>query len=98
MSFKYCVEKQSENHYVLPRVGSMKVEAHAFFSEALYEASEESMWQQLANGDAPLGLAEGVVHLSAITRRRPKRRALANFEHTARPTGREFARRICKPR
>ncbi len=26
----------------------MKVEAHAFFSESLFEASEESMWQQLA--------------------------------------------------
>ncbi len=50
MSLKYSVEKQSPNHYVLPRVGSMKVEAHAFFSEALYEASEESMRQQLANG------------------------------------------------
>ncbi|HVJ14657.1 MAG TPA: RtcB family protein, partial [Polyangiaceae bacterium] len=50
MSLKYSVEKQSPNHYVLPRVGSMKVEAHAFFSEGLYEASEESMWLQLANG------------------------------------------------
>ena len=27
----------------------MKVDAHAFFSEALYERSEESMWQQLAH-------------------------------------------------
>ncbi len=26
----------------------MKTDAHAFFSEALFEASEESMWQQLA--------------------------------------------------
>ena len=28
----------------------MKVEAHAFLSEALYEASEEQVWQQIANG------------------------------------------------
>jgi len=47
MSLKYATHKLGRNHYVLPRVGSMKVEAHAFFSEALFEASEESMWQQL---------------------------------------------------
>ena len=28
----------------------MKVEAHAFLSEALYRASEEQVWQQIANG------------------------------------------------
>jgi tRNA-splicing ligase RtcB len=50
MSFKYIVEKVSPNHYVLPKVGNMKVEAHAFLSEALYEASEENMWTQIANG------------------------------------------------
>ena len=48
MSFKYAAQKVGANHYVLPRVGSMKVDAQAFFSEALFEASEESMWQQLA--------------------------------------------------
>src|SRR5713101_2262762 len=48
MSLKFAVEKISDNHYVLPRVGPMKVEAHAFFSEALYERSEEPMWTQLA--------------------------------------------------
>jgi tRNA-splicing ligase RtcB (3'-phosphate/5'-hydroxy nucleic acid ligase) len=50
MSFKYIVEQVSPNHYVLPKVGSMKVEAHAFLSEALYAASEEDMWKQIANG------------------------------------------------
>ena len=48
MSLKYAVEKLSANHYVLPRVGQMKVDAHAFFSETLYERSEESMWTQLS--------------------------------------------------
>jgi tRNA-splicing ligase RtcB len=48
MSLKYAVEKVSDQHYVLPRVGTMKVEAHAFFSESLYERSEEPMWSQLA--------------------------------------------------
>jgi tRNA-splicing ligase RtcB len=28
----------------------MRVEAHAFLSEALYQASEEQVWQQIANG------------------------------------------------
>src|SRR3954471_1245631 len=48
MSLKYAVQKVSDAHYVLPQLGSMKVDAHAFFSEALYESSEESMWQQLS--------------------------------------------------
>jgi tRNA-splicing ligase RtcB (3'-phosphate/5'-hydroxy nucleic acid ligase) len=48
MSLKYAVEEISDQHYVLPRVGAMKVEAHAFFSEALYQASDEAMWAQLA--------------------------------------------------
>jgi tRNA-splicing ligase RtcB len=50
MSFKYAVVKQSENHYVLPKIGSMNVEAHAFLSERLYEATEEVVWQQIAAG------------------------------------------------
>jgi tRNA-splicing ligase RtcB len=50
MAFKYAAQKVSDNHYVLPKVGSMKVEAHAFLSEALYEGSEEQVWQQIANG------------------------------------------------
>jgi tRNA-splicing ligase RtcB len=47
MSLKYSVQKISDQHYVLPRSGGMKVDAHAFFSESLYRQSEESMWQQL---------------------------------------------------
>jgi len=50
MSFKYIAQKVGPNHYVLPRVAGMKVEAHAFLSDALYEASEESMWSQIVNG------------------------------------------------
>ena len=50
MSLKYAVEKVSDNHYVLPKVGAMKVEAHAFLSEALYQSSEEQVWKQIANG------------------------------------------------
>jgi tRNA-splicing ligase RtcB len=50
MSFKFAVQKISDNHYVLPRVGEMKVEAHAFLSEALYDSSEEETWRQIATG------------------------------------------------
>src|SRR5262249_2280979 len=49
MSLKYTAQKIGESHYVLPRVSGMKVEAHAYLSESLYEASEETLWQQIAN-------------------------------------------------
>lgn len=50
MSLKYAVQKVSDNHYVLPKVGGMKVEAHAFLSEELFASSEEQVWQQIASG------------------------------------------------
>lgn len=56
MSFKYTAQKISEAHYVLPKVGSMKVDAHAFMSEELYNSSEESVWSQLASGAAQEGI------------------------------------------
>ena len=49
MSLKYFATKVGPSHYVLPRTGAMKVEAHAFFSEHLFQLSEESMWAQIAN-------------------------------------------------
>lgn len=50
MSLKYAATKVEEGHYVLPKVGQMKVDAHAFLSDDLYTASEENMWEQLATG------------------------------------------------
>ncbi len=50
MSFKYQAQKVGPSHYVLPKVGNMLVEAHAFFSDDLYSSSEESLWNQLATG------------------------------------------------
>ncbi len=50
MSLKYHAQKIGSHHYLLPRIGTMRTDAHAFFSEALFEATEESMWQQLAAG------------------------------------------------
>lgn len=48
MSLKYFAQKISDNQYVLPRTGAMRVDAHAFFSEELFALTEESMWHQLA--------------------------------------------------
>lgn len=47
MSFKFAASPVSAGHYVLPKTADMKVDAHAFLSEALYDASEEGMWAQL---------------------------------------------------
>lgn len=56
MSYKYTASKVEEGHYVLPKLGTMKVEAHAFLSDSLYEASEEGFWDQLANGASYEGI------------------------------------------
>ncbi len=50
MSLKYAVTKVSDNHYVLPKLGAMKCEAHAFLSESLYNSCEEEVWKQIMNG------------------------------------------------
>lgn len=46
MSFKYSVEKTSDNHFVLPKIGDMKCQVDAFLSQALYEQTDEGLWQQ----------------------------------------------------
>lgn len=56
MSLKYFAQRVADNHYVLPKTGKMRVDAHAFFSEALFERSEESMWQQIANAASYAGV------------------------------------------
>ncbi|MFA5205679.1 MAG: RtcB family protein [Lentisphaeria bacterium] len=48
MSFKYYATKTGEDRWTLPKTGSMKVDAVAFLSDALYESSEEEMWRQLS--------------------------------------------------
>lgn len=50
MSVKQLVERHGTNHYVLPKSGMMKVDAHAFLSESLFSASEEQCWAQIAAG------------------------------------------------
>src|SRR5262245_61385188 len=56
MSLKYYAQKIGGNHYVLPKTGKMRVDVHAFFSEALFERTDESMWQQIANAAAYEGV------------------------------------------
>jgi tRNA-splicing ligase RtcB len=50
MSFKYQVEKITDNHYVLPKLGNMKVEVNAFMNQEIYNATEETVWSQIAAG------------------------------------------------
>ena len=50
MSFKYQAQQVGPNHYVLPKCGTMRVEAHAFLSPELYEATDEQVWNQIAHG------------------------------------------------
>ncbi len=47
MSLKHAVQRVGANHYVLPKLGPMRVEAHAFLSEELYERSEAELWSQI---------------------------------------------------
>jgi len=56
-SVKARVERMAANHYVLPKSGAIKADAHAFLSEAIFAGSEESAWSQIAHGAS----YEGVV-------------------------------------
>jgi tRNA-splicing ligase RtcB len=48
MSFRSAVTRAGEAHYVLPRVGGMRTEVHAFLSEPLFELTDEALWRQAA--------------------------------------------------
>ncbi len=48
MSLKYAARHIGANHYVLPKTSGMLVDAQAFLSEALYAASDEALWAQVA--------------------------------------------------
>lgn len=56
MSLKTTVTKISDNHYVLPKTGNMLIEGHAFFSESLFESSEDGMWDQLVQAASYKGV------------------------------------------
>ncbi|MBI3202266.1 MAG: RtcB family protein [Myxococcales bacterium] len=50
MSFKYAARKVGDHHWVLPKTANMRVDAHAYLSDALYAATDEALWSQIANG------------------------------------------------
>ncbi len=42
MSFQARLVRQSDNHYVLPRAGDMRVDVHAYLSAPLLAQTDES--------------------------------------------------------
>ena len=56
MSFKFQVEAITPNHHVLPKMGKMKAEVHAFLSTKLLDQTDEALWQQAAAAAAYEGV------------------------------------------
>jgi tRNA-splicing ligase RtcB len=56
MSFSQRIEHLTENHHVLPRTGTMRVDVHAFLSPALLAQTDEALWQQAAAAAAYPGI------------------------------------------
>lgn len=48
MGFMQQVHQLSDDHYVLPVVGKMRTEVHAFLSERLFLQTDEGLWRQAA--------------------------------------------------
>jgi tRNA-splicing ligase RtcB len=48
MSFMQQIQKVGLAHYVLPAIGDMKTDIHAFLSESLYKQTDEALWRQAA--------------------------------------------------
>jgi len=56
MSFRERVERLTDTHYVLPRVGAMRVDVHAFLSPPLFAQTDEELWRQAAQAAAYPGV------------------------------------------
>jgi tRNA-splicing ligase RtcB len=56
MSFRERIERLGDNHHVLPRLGAMRVEVHAFLSPALLAQTDEALWRQAAQAAAYPGM------------------------------------------
>jgi tRNA-splicing ligase RtcB len=56
MSYLQRVERQTDNHYVLPRVGGMRADVHAFLSPALLAQTDEALWRQAAQAASYPGM------------------------------------------
>jgi len=49
MSWKQTLQKASEGHWVLPRIKTMRCDAHLFLSDKLLNEVEEDVFQQVVN-------------------------------------------------
>ncbi len=56
MSYLNEVQKISDTHYVMPKVGNMTVDVHAYLSEALFAQTNEALWRQAAQAAAYPGM------------------------------------------
>ncbi|MGI9303561.1 MAG: RtcB family protein [Gammaproteobacteria bacterium] len=56
MSYMQQIERIDGGHYVLPRVGNMQAEVHAFLSDSLYAQTDEALWRQAAQAAAYPGI------------------------------------------
>ncbi len=56
MSFRERVERLTDTHYVLPRIGAMNADVHAFLSPALLAQTDEQLWRQAAHAAAYPGI------------------------------------------
>ena len=56
MAFRDRLERQTDKHYVLPRIGGMRAEVHAFLSPALLAQTDEALWQQAAQAASYPGM------------------------------------------
>jgi tRNA-splicing ligase RtcB len=48
VSFKHRVVEESSGRFVLPRIGEMRTEVHAFLSRPLFDRTDEKLWAQAA--------------------------------------------------
>jgi tRNA-splicing ligase RtcB len=48
MSFMNRVEQVSDGHFVLPKLGDMRVHVDAFLSRKLFDQTDEALWRQAA--------------------------------------------------
>lgn len=56
MSYRQQVQKVGDAKYVLPKVGNMRVDVHAFLSESLFAQTDEALWRQAAQAAAFPGM------------------------------------------
>ena len=56
MAFRDRLERVTDRHYVLPQLGSMRTEVHAFLSSTLLEQTDGALWQQVARAASYPGM------------------------------------------